>query len=116
MSEPTRYERLGVILVDATGTEIGGAWLSQDCQDGTTFRLRDLARVALHHDATGMILVHTHPHSAEPKPSKLDIETTRTVHEYFLRVGIPVLDHRIYGAGCAAIFSFAQQAIEWSIG
>ena len=114
MSETTRYERFGAILLDATGTQLGGAWLSQDCQDGTTFRLRDLARVALHHDAVAMILVHTHPHSAKPTPSKLDLETTRTVHEYFSRIGVSVLDHHIYGAGGQHVFSFAQARIVWS--
>ena len=114
VSEPTRNERFGVILVDAAGIEMGGAWLSQDCQDRTTFRLRDLARVALHHDAAGMILVHTHPHSADPKPSKLDLETTRTVHEYFSRVGIDVLDHRIYGTGGEAAFSFIENRVAWT--
>jgi DNA repair protein RadC len=62
-----------------------------------------------------MILVHSHPHSATPKPSKLDIETTRIVHEYFLRIGIPVLDHRIYGTGGHVVFSFVQQQVPWSV-
>ena len=113
LSENTRHERFGVIFYDRNQRVIGAAWLSDGCQDGVMVNLRQLATLALQHDAAGMVLAHSHPHCSDPKPSVADLEVTRQIHAYFSRIGVPVLDHHIYSARGARVFQFKRERIGW---
>jgi DNA repair protein RadC len=116
MSAPTRFERSGAVLFNANGEPLGAVWLDQGCQDQVEFDLRQLARIALHHDAHGIHLAHSHPHSEDPRPSAEDIATTREIHACFAPLGIPVLDHHIFGRGDGAttpIFKFSTSELSW---
>ncbi len=113
LSESTRHERFGAIFYDANKRAIGAAWLSDGCQDGVMINLRQLAKVALEHDAAGMILAHSHPHCADPRPSIRDIEVTRQIHAFFSRLGVPVLDHHIYSARGARVYQFKRDGVSW---
>jgi len=55
---------------------------------------REIARVALRHNATAVILAHCHP-SGETSPSADDRETTRKLAEALEWLGITLLDHII---------------------
>ena len=63
--------------------------------------------------AKGMTLMHNHPKSGQDKlrPSVKDLETTFTIHDHAKAVGVPVLNHIIYGADNSA-FSFIHNGIE----
>jgi len=53
---------------------------------------RELARLALGHNAAHVILAHCHP-SGEPAPSRDDIETTRDLANALKNIGISLMDH-----------------------
>jgi len=117
MSAPTRYERVGAVLFNAEREPLGAVWLDQGCQDAVGFNLRTLARIALYHDAHGIYLVHSHPHSHDPQPSTEDVETTRAAHASLAPLGIPVLDHHIFGRSDGAttpIFKFRARGVAWA--
>src|SRR3546814_5533799 len=52
--------------------------------------------LALEHHASALILVHNHP-SGDPKPSRDDIQMTRTILDAARLLGIAVRDHVIIG-------------------
>jgi DNA repair protein RadC len=116
MSAPTRYERSGAVLFDQDSQPLGAIWLDQGCQDQVEFDLRQLARIALHHDAHGIYLVHSHPHSTDPRPSAEDLASTREVHAALAPLGIPVIDHHIFGRSdgqTTPIFKFSESDLVW---
>ena len=55
---------------------------------------REIARIALRHNAAAVIVAHCHP-SGETSPSPDDIETTKKLAEAMSLVGISLLDHII---------------------
>ena len=117
MSAPTRFERSGAVLFNANGEPLGAVWLDQGCQDQVEFDMRQLAQIALHHDAHGIHLVHSHPHSENPRPSPEDIAATREIHACLAALGIPVFDHHIFGRSdgeTTPIFKFRAGGIIWS--
>ena len=119
MSAPSRYERTGAVLFGKDSQPLGGVWLDQGCQDQVIFDLRLLARIALHHDAHGLYLVHSHPDSDNPQPSKVDISTTREAHAVLAPLGIPVIDHHIFGRSdgqTTPIFKFRAEGVIWTDG
>ncbi len=66
---------------------------------------REVARQALLHNATSIIVAHNHPaHTA--KPSKRDKELTEKLREYMRQIDIPLLDHIVVGGNCT--YSFAE--------
>lgn len=116
MSDSSRCERVGAVLFNAEHGPLGAVWLDQGCQDQVDFDLRLLARIALHHDAHGLYLVHSHPHSDDPQPSRRDIEATRAAHACLAPLGIPVLDHHIFGTPdgvSTPIFKFRARGVVW---
>jgi DNA repair protein RadC len=71
--------------------------------DHTPVYPREVVRRALELSATALILVHNHP-SGDPKPSRADIEMTKTLAEIASPLGIEVHDHIIVGRGGHASF------------
>lgn len=63
--------------------------------------------------AKGMTLMHNHPKAGQDtlRPSVEDLETTFAIHDLSKTVGVPVLNHIIYGADNSA-FSFIHNGIE----
>ncbi|MBW6457691.1 MAG: DNA repair protein RadC [FCB group bacterium] len=57
---------------------------------------REVFKPAIDHLASAIILMHNHP-SGELKPSKQDIEITRTIRQAGDILDIPLLDHIIIG-------------------
>jgi DNA repair protein RadC len=55
---------------------------------------REILKPGLIHNATGLILVHNHPHGL-PVPSEHDLEMTKKLEEAASPVGIKLLDHVI---------------------
>jgi DNA repair protein RadC len=68
--------------------------------EGTTNRVaiypREIVRVALLHNATGVILVHNHP-AAEAVPSEQDHKVTKRIQSLADELGIRFLDHLVVG-------------------
>lgn len=69
---------------------------------------RDLIRIALRIDATGIILAHNHP-SGMAAPSPRDVTTTLDLERVCGKLGIQLIDHLIVaGETC---FSFKAERI-----
>ena len=65
-------------------------------------------KIALDHNAAGIVLVHNHP-SNNPKPSQFDIELTERLIKGGKILEVPVLDHIIFAED--DYFSFADEQV-----
>ncbi len=63
-----------------------------------TISVREIAKVALQHDAVKIILAHNHP-SGNTTPSEQDKKITRQIQKHLMPLHIEVLDHIIIGEG-----------------
>ncbi|MDR2223993.1 MAG: DNA repair protein RadC [Flavobacteriaceae bacterium] len=68
--------------------------ISKGGMTGTVVDLRVLFKLALEHQATGVILVHNHP-SGKLNPSDADIQITKKIKEASKIMDISLLDHFI---------------------
>ncbi len=57
---------------------------------------REVFRLAIHRNTSAIVLAHNHP-SGICNPSKEDVTTTNRVKEAGNIIGIPLLDHIIFG-------------------
>ena len=67
-------------------------------------------RHAVLHAAASIMISHNHP-SGRVKPSKQDIETTKTLYTAAKILEIPLIDHVIVGGD--DLFSFANEGMLW---
>ena len=58
-------------------------------------------------DACGIIVIHNHP-SGDPTPSRNDIDVTNNLKKTGEIVGIPLIDHLIYGCS-DKVYSFMKE-------
>ncbi|MBY0429928.1 MAG: DNA repair protein RadC [Rhodospirillales bacterium] len=90
-----------------------GALIADECQqkgtiDHTPVYPREVVKRALEVAASSVIMVHNHP-SGDPKPSKGDIEMTRTVRDALKMVSVTLHDHIVVGRG--SYVSFKSQEL-----
>lgn len=57
---------------------------------------REVYKSAILANAAGVLLIHNHP-SGDPSPSREDINITKRLEECGALLGIPVVDHIIFG-------------------
>lgn len=57
---------------------------------------REVFKTAILSNAASIIVAHNHP-SGNPKPSKEDINITDRLKECGMIIGIPIVDHIIFG-------------------
>ncbi len=69
---------------------------------------REVVKLALQHNAAGLIFAHNHP-SGVTDPSQADEALTRTLKQALALVDVRVLDHFIVGGGEA--LSFAERGL-----
>ena len=69
---------------------------------------REVVKLALQHNAAGLIFAHNHP-SGVTEPSQADEALTRTLKQALALVDVRVLDHFIVGGGDA--LSFAERGL-----
>lgn len=62
--------------------------------DSVEIHPREIFSHALYKSAKSIIIMHNHP-SGNPKPSKADIDTTKTLASLGATLGIPIIDHII---------------------
>jgi len=72
--------------------------ISQGGLSGTAAAPRDVFRQAVREGAAAIIVAHNHP-TGDPEPSATDIDLTRQLAEAGAVLGIPLLDHVIFGDG-----------------
>jgi len=91
---PTEQFRL--LFLDRNNTLIADELQQTGTVDHTPLYPREVVKRALALHASAIIMVHNHP-SGDPKPSKADIDMTRTVKEALGAVGIQLHDHVVVG-------------------
>lgn len=91
---PTEQFRL--LFLDRKNTLIADEVQQTGTVDHTPLYPREVVKRALALHASAIIMVHNHP-SGDPKPSRADIEMTRTVKDALAAVGIAVHDHVVVG-------------------
>src|SRR3546814_3540650 len=79
------------LLLNARNVLIRDEIVSEGSVDQAAVYAREIIRRALEHHASALILVHNHP-SGDPKPSRDDIQMTRTILDAARLLGIAVHD------------------------
>jgi DNA repair protein RadC len=96
-------EEFRVLFLDRKNRLIADEVLGTGTIDHAPVYPREVAKRALAHDASAIILVHNHP-SGDPTPSGADIEMTRTLAEACAPFEIVVHDHLVIGREATASF------------
>ena len=96
-------EAVRLLMLNARNVLIRDEIVSEGSVDQAAVYAREIIRRALEHHASALILVHNHP-SGDPKPSRDDIQMTRTILDAARLLGIAVHDHVIIGRSGHASF------------
>src|SRR5207302_7885079 len=89
-------EQFRVLFLDRRNQLIGDEVQQEGTVDHTPVYPREVVKRALELSATAVILVHNHP-SADPTPSRADIEMTKAVANVAKPLGVLLYDHIIVG-------------------
>lgn len=90
-------EEFHVLFLDAKLTVIASEQLFVGTLDAVTVHPREIFHRAIKNLAHSIIIMHNHP-SGDPTPSSADIIVTQTIQEVGVIVGIPLVDHIIFGS------------------
>lgn len=102
------YESFCVLLLNRSNKLIKILQVSEGGITGTVVDQRKIFKLALEHNATGIIVGHNHP-SGQLTPSPADIDLTRKLSESGKILDIPILDHIIVGS--SKYLSFADEGM-----
>ncbi len=75
--------------------------------DGASVYPREIAKAALKHNASAIILAHNHP-SGDPTPSQADLHITKRLQDALQLIDVRVLDHLIAGK---TVLSMAERGL-----
>ncbi len=95
LAPPAIQERGHAIFVDRARAWLGDAPCGVGSMSNLVLSMRALLGEALRHDATGIILAHSHP-SGHCRPSGCDIAATRRLVEVAGALDIALIDHLIF--------------------
>lgn len=96
-------EQFRVLYLDRKNSLIADEEQARGTVDHVPVYPREVAKRALEHNASALILVHNHP-SGDPTPSQADIAMTRKVETALSALGITLHDHLIIGASAELSF------------
>jgi DNA repair protein RadC len=102
------HEVFWVVFLDAQNRVIAAEELFRGTLTQTSVYPREVVKLALAHNAAGVILAHNHP-SGVAEPSFQDQALTRSLAESLALVDVKVLDHFIVAPG--ACLSFAERGL-----
>ncbi|MEM7481089.1 MAG: DNA repair protein RadC [Acidobacteriota bacterium] len=91
-------EVMGVLFLDGRNRLLAEEELFRGTLSRSTADPRTILRRGLVHNATALMLFHTHP-SGDPSPSQEDIHFTRRMADAGDLIGIGLVDHLIVAAG-----------------
>lgn len=86
------HEVIAVLLLDKRHRVIGFHELFRGTIDTATVHPREVAKLALEHNATAIIATHNHP-SGDPTPSSADISLTKHLKQVLELINVIILDH-----------------------
>jgi DNA repair protein RadC len=102
------HEVFMVLLLDAQNRLLRADELFRGTLTQTSVYPREVVKLALAHNAAGVIFAHNHP-SGVAEPSRADDFLTQSLKQALALVDIRVLDHVIVGGG--ATCSFAERGM-----
>ncbi len=105
---PRRTEEFWVALVDNKNRLMHWQQVSHGTVDQTPVYPREILRLVLQHQASGLILVHNHP-GGDPRPSVQDQELTRKLQRAAREMDVRVLDHIVVAEN--DYYSFQAQGL-----
>jgi DNA repair protein RadC len=91
-------EHFKSILLNTKHEVLGVEDVSRGTIDQTLAAPGDVFRRAVREGATAIIVAHNHP-SGNPEPSRADLQLTKNLAEAGELLGIPLLDHIVFGDG-----------------
>lgn len=89
-------EHFVAVLLNSKNRVLAAPLISMGSLNASIVHPRELFREAVRASAAAVILVHNHP-SGDPRPSREDLEVTRSMAAAGEMMQIPVLDHVIIG-------------------
>jgi DNA repair protein RadC len=99
-----------VLLLNQANKIIHEQILSEGGITGTVADPRVLFKLALSHEATGVIICHNHP-SGQLQPSRMDDMLTEKVKKGAILLDIKLIDHIIVST--EGYYSYAEQSNNW---
>lgn len=99
-----------VLLLNQANKIIHEQILSEGGITGTVADPRVLFKLALSHEATGVIICHNHP-SGQLQPSRMDDQLTEKVKKAAQFLDIKLIDHIIVST--QGYYSYAEQSPHW---
>jgi len=90
-------EELYALFLDSKLTVIACEQIFVGTLDSITIHPREVFHRAIKHLAHSVIIMHNHP-SGDPNPSAQDLQATQMIQDVGMVVGIPLIDHIIFGA------------------
>ncbi len=103
------HEVFMVLLLDAQNRLITAVELFRGTLTQTSVHPREVVKLALSHNAAGVLLAHNHP-SGVAEPSRADEALTQALKQALALVDVKLLDHFIV-AGSADPLSFAERGL-----
>lgn len=100
------YEECWALFLNNANYLTAKVKISEGGLDSTSIDVRKVVRLALEHNATGMVLVHNHP-TGNPRPSKADIAQTENLHDALAAFRIDLVDHVVVSDD--SFYSFAEE-------
>lgn len=101
-------EEVHVALLDTKNRLMAHDVICRGGIDNITFVAKEMFRLAVRINASGVIIAHNHP-SGDAVPSKEDVATTMKLIECGRTIGISILDHIVVGKGCS--FSMINEGL-----
>lgn len=105
-------EEFYVLFLDTKLNVIANEQLFVGTLDAVTVHPREIFHRAIKHLAHSVIIMHNHP-SGDPTPSSADIIVTQTIQEVGNIVGIPLVDHIIFGS--SSFWSWSDSKTEGAL-
>lgn len=103
-----KHEECWVLLLNDSCFLIKLLRLSSGGSRATVMDVREILKIALFNNASGIILVHNHP-SGNPCPSDADKKHTSQLHKGAKACGMQLMDHVVICDDC--FFSFSDECI-----
>lgn len=103
-----QHEEVHVLLLDSANKVIDCVKVCTGDLSQVTMSQMQIAKIALHYNAKGVILIHNHP-SGTALPGKADMESTDKLKKALQILQILLIDHVIIGNG--EYFSFAEEEL-----
>lgn len=100
-----KTEQMRILFLDIKNKLIAEEKQEYGTVDATPIYPREVLKRVIYHDASSIILVHNHP-SGDTKPSRADIEVTKTIINILKPLNIKVHDHLIVSS--SQFYSFKK--------